>query len=73
MENMDKGLTVPKWVLINQPKIPQMPQNLSAQNVCPSPKVWDLGEKKDFIGRPYSVSRNMHSKHLDMNNNLYLN
>ena len=26
MENMDKGLAVPKWVLI-----PQMPQNLSAQ------------------------------------------
>ena len=25
---MDKGLTVPKWVLINRPK---MPQNLSAQ------------------------------------------
>ena len=24
MENMDKGLTVPKWVLINQPKIPQI-------------------------------------------------
>jgi hypothetical protein len=31
MENMDKGLTVPKWVLINLAKIPQMPQNLSAQ------------------------------------------
>ena len=28
---MDKGLTVPKWVLINWLKIPQMPQNLSAQ------------------------------------------
>ena len=26
MENMDKELTVPKWVLIVQPKIPQMPQ-----------------------------------------------
>ena len=24
MENIDKGLTVPKWVLINQPKIPQI-------------------------------------------------
>ena len=31
MENMDKVLTVPKWVLINWPKIPQMPPNLSAQ------------------------------------------
>jgi hypothetical protein len=24
MENMDKGLTVPKWLLINRPNIPQM-------------------------------------------------
>ena len=24
MENMDKGLTVPKWVLINWPNIPQI-------------------------------------------------
>ena len=31
MENRNKGLTVPKWVLINWLKIPQMPQNLSAQ------------------------------------------
>ena len=46
MENMDKGLTVPKWVLIVWPKIPQMPQNLSAQFVCPSPKVWDFNEKR---------------------------
>ena len=57
MENMDKGLTVPKWVLINWPKIPQMPQNLSAQIVCPSPKVWDF-DKKGFIGRPQSVRWN---------------
>ena len=46
MENMDKQLTVPKWVLINQPKIPQMPQNLSAQIVCPSSKVWDFDKKR---------------------------
>ena len=46
MENMDKGLTVPKWVLINLPKFPQMPQNVSAQIVCPSPKVWDFYEKR---------------------------
>ena len=45
MKNMDKGLTVPKWVLINWPKIPQMPQNAFAQIVCPSPKVWDFDEK----------------------------
>jgi hypothetical protein len=43
MENMDKGLTVPKWVQINWLKIPQ---NLSAQIVCPSPKVWDFDGKR---------------------------
>jgi hypothetical protein len=43
---MDKELTVPKLVLIVRPKIPQMPQNLSAQFVCPSPKVLDFNEKK---------------------------
>ena len=31
MENTDKGLIVPKWVLIVRPKIPQMHQNLSGQ------------------------------------------
>jgi hypothetical protein len=49
MENMGKGLTVPKWVLIVLLKLPQMPQNLSAQFVCPSPKVPDFNEK-GFIG-----------------------
>ena len=43
---MDKGHTVPKWVLIVRPKIPQMPQNLSAQFVGPSPKVMDSNEKR---------------------------
>jgi hypothetical protein len=51
MENMDKRLRVPKWVLINWPKIPPRAQNLSSQIVCPSPKVWDFNEK-GFIGRP---------------------
>ena len=46
MKNMDKALIVPKWVLINQPKIPQVPQKLSAQIVCSSPKVWDFDEKR---------------------------
>ena len=32
MENMDKGLTAPKWVLINRPKIPQKPQKILAQD-----------------------------------------
>ena len=43
---MDKGLIVPKWVLIVWLKIPQMLQNLSAQFVCPSPKVLDFNGKR---------------------------
>ena len=58
MENMDKGLTVPKWVLIVWPKIPQRPQNLSAQFVCPSTKVLDFNEKRL---RSASVVRALHS------------
>ena len=54
MENIDKGLTVPKCLLINRPKIPQMPQNLSVQIVCPSPK-FGISMKKGFIGHPQSV------------------
>ena len=51
MESMDKELIVPKWVLnIVWPKIPQMPQYLSAQFVSPRPKVLDFN-KKDFIER----------------------
>ena len=33
------------------------PPNLSAQIVWPSPKVWEVDEKKYFIGRPESVVR----------------
>ena len=43
---MDKGLTVPKRLLMNRPKVPQMPQNLSAHIVCPSPKNKYLDEKR---------------------------
>ena len=50
MENMDKGLTVPKWVLIVLPKIPQIPQNLSAQ-FAQAQKFW-ISMKKSFIGCP---------------------
>ena len=45
MENMDKGLTLPKWLLINWPKETQMPKNASAQIVSQSPKAWNFGEK----------------------------
>ena len=37
---------VPKWLLINRPKTPEMPQNLHAQIACPSPKLWDFDEKR---------------------------
>jgi hypothetical protein len=47
MEYMGKGLTVLKWVLIVQPKMPQMPQNLSAQA-----QKFSISMKKGFIGRP---------------------
>ena len=33
MENLEKGITVPKWVTIVWPKIPQMAKNLCAQFV----------------------------------------
>ena len=46
MENMGKGLTVPKWVLKNWPKTLKMPKNLSAQIVCPSAKVLNFNEKR---------------------------
>ena len=45
MENMKKGVIATKWVLIIWPKILQMPQNLSVQFVCPSPKVQGYTEK----------------------------
>ena len=50
MENMDKGLIVPKWVPIARPKIPHMPRNSSAQFVCTSPKVLDFNEKRLHLG-----------------------
>ena len=43
---MDNGLTVPKWVLIVCPKIPQMPENLLGQFVCPTPNILDFNEKR---------------------------
>ena len=45
-----------KWVLLNWPKIPQIPQNVSAQIFFPSPEVWDFDEKRPnwvFVVRVY--------------------
>ena len=51
MKNMDKGLTVPKWVLTVLPKIPQMhPTEMSAQA-----QWFRIFEKKTFFGCPKSV------------------
>ena len=51
MENMDKALTVPRWVRINRPKIPQMPKiylpNLSAQA-----QKFGISLEKGFSWRP---------------------
>ena len=47
--------SLPKWVLIIWLKIPQIPQNLFAQFVCPNQIVLDFNEKKGFIGCPQSV------------------
>ena len=67
MEKMDKVLTVPKWVVIVWQKIPQMPQNLPAQFVCPSQKVLDSNEKVS-LGSVVHVSEqkshDMYSKNL---------
>jgi hypothetical protein len=61
MENMDKKFTVPKWVLMNRPEMPQMPQNLCNQIVSPSPKIWDFDEKKASLGvcSPWCLQHNL--------------
>ena len=48
MENMNKGLTsqYQNWVLVVRLKIPQTPQNVSAQFFCPITKVLDFNEKR---------------------------
>ena len=46
---MDKEHKVPKRVLINQPKIPQMPPKFSAQFVSPSPKGFCMFQKHFFF------------------------
>ena len=48
METINKGLTVTEWMLRVRPKI--LPQNLCAQFVFPSPKVWGFNEKKASLG-----------------------
>ena len=50
MENMDKGLTVLKWVLINWPNTQNAPKFIRS-------KVWNFNEKKfhwAFVVRDYN-------------------
>ena len=47
MENMDKGLTVPKWVLMVLQKILKSPQIY-----LPKPKNLGFQGKKGFIRHP---------------------
>ena len=54
MENIDKGLTVPKWVLINRPKIPQIPK-IYLPKLSVQAQIFGISMKKDFIGRPQSM------------------
>ena len=49
MENMDKELTVPKWVLIVRPKIPQMPQKFQPKMSAQAQK-FKIFEKKLSLG-----------------------
>ena len=51
MENKDKGLTAPKWVLINWPKYPNCPKIYQPKLSAQAQKFVIL-MKKDFIGRP---------------------
>ena len=50
MENMEKGLVHYTKIGADSLAVSQMPQNLSAQFVCPSPKVLDFDEKKASLG-----------------------
>ena len=48
---MEKALTVPKWVLIIQPKIPPNDPEIICPICLTKPKILDF-IKKVFIGRP---------------------
>ena len=46
MENMDKGLTLPKWVLIVWPKIHQMPKIYLPKLFAQAPNLVTLMKKR---------------------------
>ena len=51
MEIMDKGLTVPKWVLINWPKITKCPK-IYLPKVSAQAQKFGVSMKEGFIGHP---------------------
>ena len=55
MKNTDKELTVPKWVLIVQPKILQMPQKFQPKMSAHAQK-FEIFEKKLSLGVNYGIS-----------------
>ena len=56
---MNKGLIVPKWMLISCSKVPQIPPNFICPNYLTKPKSSEFWWKKDSLGvrspcmRPY--------------------
>ena len=50
MENMDKVLNIPKWVLINRLKIPQNSPRFIRPNCLPKPKTLGFRRKKASLG-----------------------
>jgi hypothetical protein len=61
---MDKGLTVPKWVLVVWPKIPQMPPEFICPICLPKPKSSGFQSKKRLhwasIVRVHNISTRKH-------------
>ena len=48
MKNMDKGLTVPKWVLINGPKLPANAPKSFGPICLPKPKSLGFSKKSSL-------------------------
>ena len=50
MENMDKGLTVPKWLLIVWPKIPGKCPKICMPNLSAQAQKFGISLKKASLG-----------------------
>ena len=53
---MDKGLTVPKWVLIFGPNFNPKCPRMCLPNLFAQAQKFRISMKKGFIGRPLSVN-----------------